>query len=126
MTWQFCPECGCEEVRYEEGRHKQCARCGQEWFSDIDYLDVVARNLRRLSASPQREGWRDISTAPKDGTAVLVWSDDTPIPETVCFLNGSKISVHGWYPYAGGNWFVPEAKEHELVWQPLPTPPKEG
>jgi hypothetical protein len=46
IEWAFCPECGSEEIRYEEGRHKQCANCGQEWFSDLDYRDVVAKNLR--------------------------------------------------------------------------------
>jgi hypothetical protein len=52
VAWAFCPECGSEEIRYEEGRHKQCANCGQEWFSDIDYTDVCAKNLRRLFAAP--------------------------------------------------------------------------
>lgn len=52
VGWTFCPECGCEEIRYEEGRHKQCANCGQEWFSDLNYLDVTAKNLRRLFVAP--------------------------------------------------------------------------
>lgn len=46
--WNYCPECGCEEIRYGEGPHKQCSRCHQEWFTDIDYSGVVRGNLERL------------------------------------------------------------------------------
>jgi NADH pyrophosphatase NudC (nudix superfamily) len=45
LPWIYCPECGSEEIRHEEGVHKQCAVCLQEWFSDIDYTDVVAANV---------------------------------------------------------------------------------
>lgn len=43
--WTYCPECGCEDVRHEEGEHKQCASCHQEWFSSVDYSDVVRKHL---------------------------------------------------------------------------------
>jgi chromosome segregation ATPase len=43
--WAYCPECGCEDVRHEEGEHKQCADCHQEWFSSVDYSDVVRKHL---------------------------------------------------------------------------------
>lgn len=45
--WGYCPECGSEEVRHEEGEHKQCAACRQEWFADIDYTDVVRGHLAK-------------------------------------------------------------------------------
>ena len=50
LAWSYCPECGCEELHHEEGEHKQCANCHQEWFSDIDYSEVVRGNLARLKA----------------------------------------------------------------------------
>lgn len=50
--WSYCPECGCEELQHEQGRHKQCANCHQEWFSDIDYSEVVRGNLAKLKSSP--------------------------------------------------------------------------
>lgn len=43
--WEYCPECGCEQVHHEEGDHKQCADCYQEWFADMDYSDVVRVHL---------------------------------------------------------------------------------
>lgn len=51
-AWMYCPECGCEELRHEEGEHKQCTNCYQEWFSDIDYSEVVRGNLEKLKALP--------------------------------------------------------------------------
>lgn len=47
-SWGYCPECGEMEIHYERGNHKQCAKCYQEWFSDIDYSEVVRGNLNRL------------------------------------------------------------------------------
>ena len=52
VAWAYCPECGSLDVRHEEGSHKQCATCFQEWFSDIDYSDVVQQNLNRLYTAP--------------------------------------------------------------------------
>lgn len=49
--WKFCPECGCEEILYEQGQHKQCKECHQEWFSDVDYSDAVAKNLGTFRAA---------------------------------------------------------------------------
>lgn len=72
--------------------------------------------------------WQPIITAPRDGTAIIYWDETCAIPETVCFLNGSKIVSHGFYPYAGGNWFVSEADAgtRKAVWQHLPAPPTQG
>lgn len=50
VAWTYCPECGCEEIHHQQGRHKQCAECHQEWFSDLDYSDVVRGHLKKLKA----------------------------------------------------------------------------
>lgn len=86
--WSYCPECGSEEIHYQEGNHKQCARCHQEWFSDIDYTETVMGNLAKTlvpaqaAAIPEkittdnacssfyRKGWNDcidtmLSASPK-------------------------------------------------------------
>ena len=52
VAWTYCPECGSEDLHHEQGEHKQCANCHQEWFSDIDYSEVVRGNLEKLKASP--------------------------------------------------------------------------
>lgn len=50
VAWSYCPECGCEELRHACGEHKQCKNCHQEWFSDIDYSEVVRGNLQKIKA----------------------------------------------------------------------------
>ena len=69
--------------------------------------------------------WRDISTAPKDGTAILVcraddlepwhdiwdYDDDTP----------GAASGHVWH--GGEGWYTQGAATH---WMPLPEPPTTG
>lgn len=52
-AWTYCPECGSDDVRHEEGDHKQCAKCRQEWFADIDYTDVVRGHLAKLAPLSQ-------------------------------------------------------------------------
>lgn len=45
--WAYCPECGDANPRaagYTTPTIRQC-KCLQEWFTDIDYTDVVQTNL---------------------------------------------------------------------------------
>lgn len=50
--WEYCPECGCmETAEPEEGCGYFCANCKQEWHADIDYSEVVRKNLERLAAA---------------------------------------------------------------------------
>lgn len=50
VAWSYCPECGSEKIHHQEGEHKQCAECHQEWFSDIAYKDVVRGHLKKIKA----------------------------------------------------------------------------
>lgn len=45
-VWSYCPECGCAEwssSRYAKGQI--CDNCGQEWFSNVDYTDVILKHI---------------------------------------------------------------------------------
>ncbi len=78
VAWIYCPECGSEEIHYEEGRYKQCANCHQEWFSDIDYSDVVQSNLSKLFTAPPEPAqnlYREIYE-------VWAGSEGIPMPRT--------------------------------------------
>ena len=58
--------------------------------------------------------WQPISTAPKDGTSVLLFTVDGVMEGYFC---------HGsWQNYVRGG----PAEYFPTHWQPLPTPPKEG
>ncbi len=51
LPWRCCPECWFEEyvLMPHLGQNcRGCKRCGQEWWTDIDYTDVVLTKLRRL------------------------------------------------------------------------------
>ena len=58
-------------------------------------------------------GWQDISTAPKDGTPILV-ADSGPY----AFVVEWSSRFRGWY---GADKWIWEPTH----WQPLPAPPKE-
>ncbi len=47
-VWTYCPECGSDAYREDRSlgnEHRQCEKCQQEWFTDIDYTDAVQSNL---------------------------------------------------------------------------------
>jgi hypothetical protein len=69
----------------------------------------------RAALSPPVDGWRDIGTAPRDGTWCLYW--DARYEDVKIARRGQ-----GDMPQTG-DW------EYELQathWMPLPQPPKEG
>jgi hypothetical protein len=59
-------------------------------------------------------GWRQIETAPKDGTTVLVADTIDGSISLACCLSG------GWY-LAGDDDYAISTPTH---WQPLPLPPE--
>ncbi len=43
----FCPECGSTNIRSDLSigkTHRQCEECFQEFFSDVDYSDIIKGN----------------------------------------------------------------------------------
>ena len=96
--WTFCPECGSEEIRYREGRHKQCAGCGQEWFSDLNYVGVVAKNLRRLTA--ERDEARNLAERLKleaQGHAMEARTANATIYEIYQVVSGATGEPGNWH-----------------------------
>lgn len=117
---------------------------GDAWLSWLSWLSSIWRNqyaptyLRHrayATAAPSpipqaptdSDGWRDIATAPKDGTPVLGYAEDwihddyNPSGIRECFCDGD------------GFWQSPEWNNYQDVyetgdgspthWQPLPPPP---
>jgi hypothetical protein len=61
--------------------------------------------------------WREIESAPKDGTEILVWGDWT-VEEPECMIMAQYDAEHGqWYEVLEGCPFCP------THWRPLPPPP---
>ncbi len=84
----------------------------------------------------QRGGWRDIATAPKDGSEILVWREDcgvllarfTSLGE---FLTDAELEAFDEDTTYYEDWFYAdfisggrmEGEEAPTHWQPLPAPP---
>ena len=68
-------------------------------------------------------GWQPISTAPKDGTPVLVWDSGCEAMLIAWFGKHSHVPLYGWVYGAdviGGE----EVDSCEpTYWMPLPEPP---
>ncbi len=72
-----------------------------------------------LAASPQPpvvEGWRDIASAPRDGTQVLLWQPHWEAMQTAVWFNDGH-NRPGWLTMDGGEVIKPSH------YRPLPAPP---
>ena len=80
-------------------------------------IDAIREVLDRREA----EGWRDISTAPKDGTPILTYSDacvETEAQMVMWWSNDKEESCgSGWEAYDVSHMLAPS------YWRPLPSTP---
>lgn len=81
-----------------------------ECGSDVDHVRKIVRAY--LDAA---DGWRDIASAPKDGTHFLA-CDDGGDMYRAAYTEDGYICVFCGQPAA----YIPEP----TVWRPLPTPPE--
>lgn len=97
-------------------------------MSDIDEMAAEIVRLRK-----ERE-WRDISTAPKDGTRVMLWMVPTYDGGTISLIDDDPHPVFGsWVKWAdndkesgfreGWTWYG-SARCKPTHWMPLPPPPE--
>ena len=80
-------------------------------------IDAIREVLDRREA----DGWRDISTAPKDGTPILTYSDacvETEAQMVMWWSNDKEESCgFGWEAYDVSHMLAPS------YWRPLPSTP---
>jgi hypothetical protein len=60
IDMNFCPECGNSEfmigINLPDNEERICTECGQSWFADIDYTDVIRAHLKdRISLKQELE-----------------------------------------------------------------------
>lgn len=68
--------------------------------------------------------WQPIDSAPKDGTAVLLWARDLRFPGNVAVAQYITDDIEWWHVTDGkfGPW--PLRGPSPTHWMPLPGPPK--
>lgn len=88
---------------------KDLEACLRDFASELGCAADNEAILRAIEDLKEREVWRPIATAPKDGKAILgVWKDQTDKSHVgICWWAGS------WCPYA----------RTLVCWQPVPAPP---
>lgn len=102
------------------------------WFRKIDGTPIpndlticigqaFADELARRSPPPAVEGgWREIATAPKDGTRFLTFDDYYGVRMGRAFIRADH---DDWLSYVDCNGNSSKGGIRATHWQPLPTPP---
>ena len=84
-----------------------------------DEMRALAAKLRALA---EATGWRDIATAPRDGTEIDVWCIDHAD-------EGYQRVTNAWWSVPDGRWrcYTDDGliwASQPVFWQPLPPPPQ--
>lgn len=133
-------------VQEIDGLFESWRAAGDSYVERKPLFDKLSTTLIRdyptLRANLKQEEWQDISTAPKDGTDVLItswntakWADGVDRSywqtQTARFINGHWVTESypdSQYGYMEVEYITAHASG-PTHWQPLPTPPqskKEG
>jgi hypothetical protein len=103
-------------------------------IGEICYDETAAQMARDVLASapapaPERDGWRPIDSAPRDGTSIILALGNVPISSELSLTTQMLV---GCYRDDGLDWRfaapvgyggIPD--EWIVGWQPLPAPPRE-
>ncbi len=93
-------------------------KCATQIADDGDLAAEIAEAVSRHFAG-LADGWRDIATAPKDGTPILVYC---PFQSPNCVVVKWRDVRQGWVNASSFGLITSEPTH----WMPLPPPPKEA
>lgn len=97
------------------------------WDTFSNDVLAAADELSRLqSLSDQNRltgGWRDIESAPKDGTPILAWCVHPHARHATDDKDWSAAVITQWINHNGGGWTWNGLGGSFTHWQPLPSPP---
>ena len=106
-----------ENELIENDDHKRgCA--GRMYSCTCGYDEAVDAELRRLHTRAAAPSWQPISTAPKDGTPIMLFARAKHATAEI-ILVGWYVQGYGWTEstFTGAIGVIPS------MWQPLPAPP---
>jgi len=101
----------------------ECAGDDEEGWDRQAHAEACAEALRKKQRAPLPPvaGWREIASAPKDGTPVLLWRNGEVHAAKWtfdCMEKGRKC-----WGGIKGNWWFSRSCEQPTHWMPFPTPP---
>lgn len=113
-----------EELRreYEEARATYDHN-GNHWSFPVDPKEMAALLSLAHSAASGSE-WRPIESAPKDGTAILIWQPYKAYVGVGQGFDDWRYGIGYWRTDGSESWGNRNSAEvTPLYWQPLPPPP---
>ncbi len=89
--------------------------------SKVDYLDIYEANERNECKESSMSMWRDIQTAPKDGTLIFLAHKELANTEDehMGYISGRWVPNYGCPAWFGCGRFV-----EPVYWMPIPELPK--
>jgi hypothetical protein len=92
---------------------------------DYDWLDEARAAIASI---PTAQGWRDIESAPKDGTRILGYLPETDLDDD--YYAPEEVMVVAWERHYqhGDGWLIDREEQfagwcNPTHWQSLPEPP---
>lgn len=118
LNWQQEPEyLVCNDL---ETGQLFLAKRGLGTWCEVD-LHMLARKLNTQQGAAQREGWKPIETAPKDGAWVLTTNVRPPIRSSSRANISARARDGHWYNIQDQS--PREADDQPTHWMPLPVAP---
>ena len=98
-----------------------CYAPEEQQDANAEAIALLPALIREVLDRREAEGWRDISTAPKDGTPILTYSDACVETEAQMVMWWSNDKAErcgfGWEAYDVSHMLAPS------YWRPLPSNP---
>ena len=123
-----CPFCG-EEPKTVSGRDSLSIFCCNAMCAVQPETGAIRDEKAIAAWNTRASGWRDIASAPRDGTTVLLWGLYQQEPCTALFRGGQWIPV--WDGFSVIEYMSDFGTDYKTIdvpthWMPLPIPPTNG
>jgi len=108
--------------------NKQALEAYYVAWKDVAHLDDKGKLLYALcaylEALPKDDGWRPISTAPRDGMPILLCGGDDPVNKVLPVVVAKYVRCIGAEGFVYAHWDS-SWRSSATRWMPLQQPPKE-
>ena len=122
ISWGIVEQCDGKLKTYD-GEHSYEAHPGDVIVRSADGAWVVSKErVPRTALARSAPGWRDMDSAPKDGTEIMVgWHHKGQFHAAVAYFELDEWGSEAWILYKNNG--VMSEINCAKFWQPLPAPP---